>query len=68
MKCPNCGAKINKEDICPECGIKLAPYIRAENLSAHYYNKGLEMAADRDLSGAIKILRKSISFNSRRLL
>ena len=67
MKCPNCGAKINKEDICPECGIKLAPYIRAKNLSAHYYNKGLEMAADRDLSGAINILRKSISFNKKNI-
>ena len=67
MKCPNCGAKINKEDICPECGIKLAPYIRAESLSAHYYNKGLEMAADRDLSGAINILRKSISFNKKNI-
>lgn len=67
MKCPNCGAKINKEAVCPDCGISLAPYLRAEALSALYYNKALEMANDRDLSGAVNVLKKSIAFNKKNI-
>ena len=63
MKCPKCGAKVNAKDRCPDCGVRLAPYIRAQELSARWYNIGLEMANDRDLSGAINALRKSIAFN-----
>ena len=63
MKCPNCGAKINKESVCPDCGINLAPYIRARAISARFYNRALEMAHDSDLSGAISELKKSIAFN-----
>ena len=73
MKCPNCSAKINKETICPDCGLNLAPYIRAKQLSARFYNHALELANDRDLSGAVRELKKSLAFdknniNARNLL
>ncbi len=63
MKCPKCGAKTSGGERCPECGIRLRPYIYAQALSARWYNIGLEMANDRDLSGAVNALRKSIAFN-----
>ena len=63
MKCPKCGAKTSGGERCPECGIRLRPYIHAQALSARWYNIGLEMANDRDLSGAVNALRKSIAFN-----
>lgn len=73
MNCPNCNAKITKEKICPKCGEDLALMQRAYAISARYYNHGLELAKDRDLSGAVNVLKKSTAFcksniNARNLL
>ncbi|MBQ9603938.1 MAG: hypothetical protein IJR45_00845, partial [Firmicutes bacterium] len=73
MNCPNCNAKVTKEKICPECGENLELMQRAYAISARYYNRALELAKDRDLSGAVTVLKKSTAFcksniNARNLL
>ena len=73
MKCPSCGYKFNKGSICPACGDMAALRIKACNISVRLYNKGLEQAKNRDLSGAVESLKKSILFdknniNARNLL
>jgi Flp pilus assembly protein TadD/nitrate reductase NapAB chaperone NapD len=58
MICPNCGAVVsNKKNICDACGYNLTMKKRAHKMACFYYNKGLEMAKLRDLSGAIDNLR-----------
>lgn len=63
MKCPNCGYVRVKDNICPICNENVALKAKAYNVSARLYNIGLEMAQNRDLSGAINSLKKSVSFN-----
>ena len=64
MNCMYCGAAVNKgEQICPRCGEELHVQRRALQLSALYYNQGLDKAEIRDLSGAIDLLRRSLKYN-----
>ena len=67
MNCPKCSIALTNEQTCPSCGINLRPWRYAHALSARYYNLGLEQAQDRDLSGAIQSLRKSIAFNKKNI-
>lgn len=64
MNCPRCNAKVafikNK---CDNCGQDLQAYRKVISLSNIYYNKGLEQAKVRDLSGAISSLKQSLEFN-----
>ncbi len=63
MKCMNCGALLNKSLYCPTCGFHVEVQKKIWHLSNIYYNRGLEKAQIRDLSGAIELLRQSIKFN-----
>lgn len=62
MNCYNCGAKLGKENRCPECGTNVKIYKKIIMASNAYYNDALEKAAVRDLSGAIDSLKTSLRF------
>ena len=64
MNCPRCNAKIAfTKTQCSNCGQDLSSYRKIISISNNCYNKGLEQAKVRDLSGAILSLRKSLEFN-----
>ena len=62
MKCYNCGAQLTGDSICPNCGADVSVYNDVVKASNAYYNRGLEKANVRDLSGAIEDLK--ISFRT----
>ncbi len=63
MKCIYCGASVGKEEFCPSCGADLTLPRRIVRISNLLYNRGLEKAQVRDLSGAISCLKRSLKFN-----
>lgn len=63
MRCYNCKATLLESDFCMKCGADVALYKRVIRSSEAYYNKGLEKAQTRDLSGAIDHLRRSVKLN-----
>lgn len=66
MICPKCGSVIPEErNYCDTCGSDLTIYKKIMRLSNTYYNKGLEKAGIRDLSGAVQMLKKSLEMNKR---
>ena len=66
MICPRCGTIIPKNrNYCDTCGADLSAYKKIIRLSNSYYNKGLERANVRDLSGAVQYLKKSLEMNKR---
>ncbi len=63
MKCMNCGVQVTPGlDHCNRCGWNVAVQKKAVYLSKLYYNRGLEKASIRDLSGAIGCLKQSLKF------
>ena len=66
MNCPRCNAKIAfTKTRCFNCGQDLSGYRKIISISNSCYNKGLEQAKVRDLSGAVFSLKKSLEFNKR---
>lgn len=63
MRCYNCKAALSENDFCTKCGADVALYKRVIMSSEAYYNKGLEKARTRDLSGAVDHLRRSVKLN-----
>ena len=64
MNCPKCGHEINKgRKRCEFCGQDISVYERIVRISNAFYNKGLERAKVRDLSGAAHMLKKSLEIN-----
>lgn len=63
MKCPVCSYIFKSGNICPECGTDIVLYNKIRNISDKLYNIGLKCANDRDLTGAIENLSKSIMVN-----
>ena len=41
MKCYNCGAKLGRENICPECGVNVKIFKKIVMASNEYYNDAL---------------------------
>lgn len=67
MNCINCGLEIGSEITCPECGYDNTVLHKAVRISNAYYNKGLDSAQIRDMSGAIDMLERSLKFNKRNI-
>ncbi len=64
MNCPRCGQEITRRrKRCEVCGQDISAYERLLHISNAFYNKGLERAKVRDLSGAIAMLKKSLEIN-----
>ncbi|MBQ4177538.1 MAG: tetratricopeptide repeat protein, partial [Lachnospiraceae bacterium] len=63
MKCIYCGATIGSEEYCTNCGADLTLPRRIVRISNLLYNRALEKAQVRDLSGAISLLQRSLKFN-----
>lgn len=65
MNCMNCGAFLVDKDLdyCPKCGGNVLIQKKVDYLSRQYYNRGLEKASVRDLSGAIDCLKQSLIYN-----
>lgn len=63
MNCMNCGGPVMPGlDYCTRCGWNVSVQKKAIYLSRLYYNRGLEKASIRDLSGAISCLKQSLKF------
>lgn len=66
MKCPKCGRIVpDRRNRCEGCGEDLVIYRKVYRLSNVYYNRGLEKAKIRDLSGAVLMLKRSLEMNKR---
>ncbi len=66
MICPKCGNQVSdRKNHCDTCGVELSLYRKIWQQSAHYYNRGLECAKVRDLSGAAVLLKRSLELNKR---
>ena len=63
MKCIYCGAELTGENFCRNCGADVSIQKRIIRISNLLYNRGLEKASVRDLSGAESLLRQSLKFN-----
>lgn len=66
MNCPKCGNVVaDRRNRCEMCGKDLTIFKRTSRLSNTYYNRGLEKAKVRDLTGSILMLKKSLEMNKR---
>ncbi|MCR5179347.1 MAG: tetratricopeptide repeat protein [Lachnospiraceae bacterium] len=63
MQCYSCGNELTEKDYCTACGADVGFYKNIHYLSLKLYNEGLDRARVRDLSGAARCLRESISLN-----
>lgn len=61
--CPKCGRIMDNDNYCDTCHYDVTLYTRMLHTSNYLYNKGLNLAQLRDLSGAIEVLHKSLKFN-----
>lgn len=67
MKCYHCGCKLGEEDTCGRCGADVRLYRKIIRTSNAYYNRGLEKARVRDLTGAAAALRTCLDLNKRHI-
>ena len=63
MRCIYCNTPLAAIDYCPGCGADVTLLKRIVRISNLLYNRGLEKATVRDLSGAITCLKQSLKFN-----
>lgn len=63
MKCVYCNTPLAAIEYCPGCGADVSLQKRIVRISNLLYNRGLEKASVRDLSGAINCLKQSLKFN-----
>lgn len=73
MKCYKCGSFLYENDYCVECGADVSTYKRIVKKSNELYNRGLEMARNHNMTGAIECLKVSLkmykaNINARNLL
>lgn len=60
MKCNKCGATLTESSFCNHCGTNVKIYKKLISASNAFYNRGLEKAQVRDLSGAKEDLKNSL--------
>lgn len=63
MNCIYCGTPLSGIDFCTGCGADITIQKRIIRISNLLYNEGLDKARVRDLSGAVKSLKRSLEFN-----
>ncbi len=63
VNCPRCHTEISRGKQCANCNFDVELYHKIKMISLRLYNKGLEQAKNRDLTGAISSLIKSIEFD-----
>lgn len=63
MNCERCGAPLLINHVCSQCGLEDGFVKKCKLTSDYYYNRGLDKAQIRDLSGAIIELRKALDYN-----
>lgn len=63
MRCVYCNTPLAAIEYCPGCGADVGLLKRIVRISNLLYNRGLEKASVRDLSGAISCLKQSLKFN-----
>lgn len=63
MNCIYCGTPLSGIDYCTGCGADITIQKRVIRISNLLYNEGLDKARVRDLSGAVKSLKRSLEFN-----
>ena len=63
MKCPVCGYIFKSGNVCPDCGTDIVLYNKTRTISDRLYNSGLKCANERDLTGAVENLKKSLMVN-----
>lgn len=61
--CPTCGNTISEKNYCSHCDHTIHSYEKIKNASKVLYNEGLMQAKERDLSGAIQSLTRSIRYD-----
>lgn len=67
MKCNKCGATLTDSSFCNNCGTNVKIYKKLISTSNALYNRGLERAAVRDLSGAKEDLKNSLKVYKRNI-
>jgi len=67
MKCNKCGATLTESSFCNNCGTNVQIYKKLISTSNALYNRGLERAAVRDLSGAKEDLKNSLKVNKKNI-
>lgn len=67
MKCNKCGATLTDSSFCNKCGTNVVVYKKLISASNAFYNRGLEKAQVRDLSGAIEDLENSLKINKKNI-
>ncbi len=64
MICPKCGAALtSKMTVCEKCGYDAEIIIKAHKAACYFYNKGLERAKIKDISGAIGFLKRAVQLD-----
>ncbi|MBO4766616.1 MAG: tetratricopeptide repeat protein [Lachnospiraceae bacterium] len=66
MICPKCGANmILARGMCAKCGYDIEVNRLTRRYSCYFYNRGLECARNRDLSGAAEMLQRALKVNKK---
>ncbi|MCR4928758.1 MAG: tetratricopeptide repeat protein [Lachnospiraceae bacterium] len=63
--CYSCGMALSEKSYCTSCGADVGRYKKILYMSNRYYNRGLEKAQIRDLTGAVEDLRQSLKLYKR---
>ncbi len=63
--CYRCGVALSEKSYCTSCGADVGRYKKILYMSNRYYNRGLEKAQIRDLTGAVEDLRQSLKLYKR---
>ena len=67
MKCNKCGATLTDSVFCNNCGANVKIYKKLISTSNALYNRGLERAQVRDLTGAKEDLKNSLKVYKRNI-
>lgn len=65
MNCVRCGGTLLISGYCSQCGLQESFVNKCIRTSNYYYNRGLDKAQVRDLSGAIVDLKKALRYNKK---